>query len=243
LFWAAAREKYRGVTADDEDVRKFLELSNSFQTDIYEGLSGTIQDLGHKWVAARTPAAGRVLEIGFGAGRHSLFFSGRRDRYFASEFSPAHLGSPLWASFGGPILRCDARRLPFPAATFDAVISIYNLEHITDLQGVFREVHRVLAPKGTLLIGLPCEGGFLWNIGRELTSRRMFMKKYGINYDKVIAYEHVWDFKGVERSLRDSALFTIEARRFYPFFLPAANLNLIACLRCTKAATGRGSVN
>ncbi len=125
--------------------------------------------------------------------------------------------------------------MPFRPEFFDATISVYNLEHIAELQEVFREVHRTLKPGGRFLIGLPCEGGLLWNIGRELTTRRIFMKKYGVNYDKIIAYEHVWDFRGVERELRRSELFTIAAQRFYPFFLPAPDLNLIACLECYKS--------
>jgi len=233
MFWSRARATYQDVSADDEDVQKFLRLSNNFQTDIYQGLNGKIQDLGHQWVAQRTPA-GKVLEIGFGAGRHSLFYAGRREDYFASEYSSVHANTPRWKDVRGRVLRCDARRLPFPAASFQAVISIYNLEHIADLQSVFSEVHRVLAPAGTFLIALPCEGGLLWNIGRELTSRRMFMKKYGINYDKVIAFEHVWDFRGVYRHILECGLFHIQTIRFLPLLLPFADLNLIACLDCSR---------
>jgi len=235
LFWARARERYRGVSPDDEDIRKFQKLSNSFQTDIYRGVCGWLQDLGHRWVAARTPACGSVLEIGFGGGRHSLFYRGDWQNYTASEFSAAHLDSPLWSGFKGNLLRCDARSLPFRAHRFDAVISIYNLEHVADLQSVFREVHRVLTLGGRFLVALPCEGGLLWNIGRELTSRRVFQRKYGVNYDKVIAFEHVWDFHGVRAELLRSGLFRVLSRRFIPAFVPSVHLNLIGCMECAKA--------
>ena len=234
MFWSKARAKYGNVSADDEDIRRFHQLSNSFQTDIYQGIGGAIQDLGHRWVAGRTPS-GRILEIGFGAGRHSLFFGGKWENYIASEFSAAHSKSPLWAKFEGKILRCDARRLPFTAGVFDAVLSIYNLEHISDLQSVFHEVHRVLAAGGRFLVALPCEGGFAWNLGRELTSRRMFMRKYGINYDKVIAFEHVRDFRGVYAEMRASGLFRVMSRRFIPAVIPFVHLNLIVCMECAKA--------
>jgi SAM-dependent methyltransferase len=234
LFWARARDKYRGLSPDDEDIRKFQKLSNNFQNDIYQGIAGAIQDLGHRWVAARTPA-GSVLEIGFGGGRHSLFYRGEWENYIASEFTAVHLKSPLWEKFRGRILRCDARRLPFAAKQFDAVISIYNLEHIADLQSVFREVHRVLTGRGRFLVALPCEGGLLWNIGRELTSRRLFQRKYGLNYDKVIAFEHVWDFHGVRAELLRSGLFRVLSRRFIPAFVPSVHLNLIGCMECAKA--------
>jgi hypothetical protein len=114
------------------------------------------------------------------------------------------------------------------------VISIYNLEHIRELQRVLDEVHRVLVPEGRFLVALPCEGGFFWNIGREITTRRTIQKKYGINYDKVIAYEHVWDVQGVIREIRASKRFRVAEHAYLPFRIPSANLNLIACMEYVK---------
>src|SRR5262249_60886097 len=119
-------------------------------------------------------------------------------------------------------------------AAFSTVISIYNLEHILDLQRVLSEVHRVLDPGGSFLIALPCEGGLAWNLGRELTTRRQFQKKYGINYDKIIAYEHVRDFRGVFEELAASRLFDVVRQRFFPALVPSVDLNLVACIECRK---------
>jgi len=234
LFWKQARAKYAGVTADDPDVRRFHELSHSFQLDVYGGITGWIQDQGHRWVAART-GRGRALEIGFGAGRHSLFFGGDRSKYFASEYSQVHTESTAWQSVQGRCLRCDARALPFQSQSFETVISIYNLEHIEDLQGVFSEVSRVLTPDGKFLVALPCEGGLGWNLGRELTTRRFFRKKYGVDYDKIVAFEHVRDIYGVLQEIDRSGRFTIVEQAYLPFRLPSANVNLIACVSLARA--------
>lgn len=237
MFWAKARKSYPNVSVDDPDVQTFLRLSNEFQKDVYKGLGGAVQDAGHRWVAARTQErAGKVLEIGFGAGRHSLFYSGSAEDYFVSEYSGVHQNTQNWRAQKGRSLQCDARALPFADQSFQTVISIYNLEHIGDLPRVFQEVHRVLEPNGRFLIALPCEGGLAWNLGRELTTRRFFQKKYGINYDKVIAYEHIWSFKGIVEKLRESGLFTFTSRKFYPAFVPISDLNLIGCLECTRIA-------
>jgi SAM-dependent methyltransferase len=234
VFWKSARRAYAGVTSDDPDIKKFQELSAEFQKDVYKGMGGVIHDIGHRWIARRTQP-GRVLEIGFGIGRHALYYSGNRQDYFVSEYSSVHFGSEHWAEIRGRGVHCDARNLPFRAKAFHTVISIYNLEHIQDLQQVFREVHQVLTTDGKFLIALPCEGGLAWNLGRELTTRRVFQKKYGVNYDKIIAYEHVWDFCGVLNELVRSGLFTITLKRFFPSLLPSVDLNLIACIECTKA--------
>ena len=234
MFWKQARAKYAGVTADDPDVRRFLELSHAFQHDAYSGIGGWIQDEGHRWIAART-GRGRVLEIGFGAGRHSLFFGGDRARYFACEYSTVHARSAEWQSMQGRCLRCDARALPFAAASVDTVISVYTLEHIEDLQAVLGEVSRVLTPQGQFLVGLPCEGGLAWNLGRELTTRRLFSKKYNVNYDKVIAFEHVRDVDGIVDEVHASKFFRIAERSYLPFRVPSAHINLIMCLRLVRA--------
>lgn len=47
---------------------------------------------------------------------------------------------------------CDAKRLPFPDAHFDAVLSNSIIHHIPDPRHVFREVARVLRPGGALLL-------------------------------------------------------------------------------------------
>lgn len=231
MFWKQARERYGGVTADDEDVRKYLRIAPQLQQDGYTGVVGYIQDLGHRWVAERTPP-GPVLEIGFGTGRHRLFFSGRPEEYFVSDSSEWHVTTEAWRSLRGRAVRCDARQLPYRTVAFETVISIYNLEHISDLDSVLREAHRVLRSKGRFLVALPCEGGLLWNLGRELTTRPRFQHRYGINYDKIIAYEHVRDFRAVLAEIRQSRLFRIDEWQMLPFHVRTHHLNLIACLRC-----------
>lgn len=46
----------------------------------------------------------------------------------------------------------DAKSLPFPAESFDAVISNTILHHIPEPRGAFREMVRVLRPGGTLFV-------------------------------------------------------------------------------------------
>jgi SAM-dependent methyltransferase len=51
----------------------------------------------------------------------------------------------------------DILALPFPDASFEAVICSSVLYHqwVTDVEGAVREMHRVLRPGGTLLINVP----------------------------------------------------------------------------------------
>jgi SAM-dependent methyltransferase len=51
----------------------------------------------------------------------------------------------------------DIHELPFPDASFDAVIcsSVLYHEWVSDVEGAVREMHRVLRPDGVLLINVP----------------------------------------------------------------------------------------
>jgi SAM-dependent methyltransferase len=234
MFWKTARAAYAGTDASDPDIVRYLAVSAELQQSGNEGLVGKIHDIGHRWIAKRA-AGGKTLEVGFGSGHHQKFVRGDGRDYFPSEYSSWHFSSDAWRAVRGRGVGADARALPYRDASFDNVISIYNLEHIDDLQGVFAEVRRVLKRTGRFLIALPCEGGLLWNVGRELTTRRVFQKKYGINYDKAIAFEHVRDFEGVVAELRKSRLFRVESQSLFPALVPTHHLNLIACLECTVA--------
>jgi demethylmenaquinone methyltransferase/2-methoxy-6-polyprenyl-1,4-benzoquinol methylase len=53
---------------------------------------------------------------------------------------------------GIPVIQGIAEHLPFRDEAFDFLSMGYALRHIADLEAVFREYHRVLRPKGRLLI-------------------------------------------------------------------------------------------
>jgi len=131
-------------------------------------------------------------------------------------------------------VQCDASRLPFRSDWFDGVVSTYSLEHMRRLEDTLAEIVRVLKPGGRLVVALPCEGGFLYNLGREMTTRRAFQKKFGLNYDKLVAFEHVHDLASIQLSLQQKSLLALRNRRFFPAMLPLDHLNVIACFAFEK---------
>jgi SAM-dependent methyltransferase len=98
------------------------------------------------WLAERLPelTAGRVLDLGCGDGRflppRAVGLDIAEDRLVA-----ARLRSSL-------LVRADARAIPFGDATFDTVYAHRMLNDTADLDGVLREIVRVLAPGGRLLV-------------------------------------------------------------------------------------------
>lgn len=233
MFWTKARRLYGHLTSDDPEIQRYLKLVRPVQEEGGGGLAEYFENLGRRWVVAHTPQ-GRVLEIGAGVGRHARLNQGHVGEYFVSEFQSGHLENPLWKEFRGRAIQCDASRLPFRGGWFDGVVSTYSLEHMRRLKDTLGEIARVLKPGGRLVLALPCEGGFLWNLGREILTRRAFQKEFGLDYDKIIAYEHVHDLASVKEHLRANRDLVQIRQRFFPLVAPQTDLNLIACFSLEK---------
>ncbi|MBV8160393.1 MAG: class I SAM-dependent methyltransferase, partial [Acidimicrobiia bacterium] len=99
--------------------------------------------------------AAAVLDVGCGEGQIA--------RLAASLGAPLVVGiDPTWAQLavarqrGGPAAYCrgEAGGLPFPAASFDAVVACLVFEHIDAVDQALAEVGRVLEPGGRFLFFL-----------------------------------------------------------------------------------------
>jgi len=107
------------------------------------------------------PASAQVLEVGCGTGATARFLARRKD------FAGRVLGvdhSPRFIEAANKIAReegvsgrvefrvCDAHRLDFPAATFDAVIAHTLISHVSEPTAVLSEMARVVRPGGTVVV-------------------------------------------------------------------------------------------
>ncbi|MBM4433507.1 MAG: methyltransferase domain-containing protein [Chloroflexi bacterium] len=99
------------------------------------------------------PASGSAVEIGAGSGR-LLIRAGleRPYRLVALDYAAYAMraASENARRAGRTVARVlgDARRLPFPDASFDLVLSGGLLEHFRDPAPVLREMARILSPRG-----------------------------------------------------------------------------------------------
>ena len=74
--------------------------------------------------------------------------------------------------YGGEAMVMDATKLVFPSSSFDKIYSLHTIEHIKDLQSVFREVDRVLKPGGLAFFVYP------WELFRGMAHARGAWKIY-----------------------------------------------------------------
>lgn len=97
----------------------------------------------------------RYLDVGCGNGAAAVHLARRfRLRVTGVDADPGQIRAACAA--GGDLenaqfLVADARRLPFPAGTFDVVASNKTTHHIPDWERAFEEMTRVLAPGGYLI--------------------------------------------------------------------------------------------
>jgi SAM-dependent methyltransferase len=124
---------------------------------------------------------GRVLDLGAGTGRSSIMVLRERPRAtlvasdlfggsFAQHFGPAgrpqdRLRANLDAAGVGDrasIETADMLKLPFPAASFDALVSAYAMDHLgrNGARTALAEAHRVLKPGGDFLLILIANDGW-----------------------------------------------------------------------------------
>jgi SAM-dependent methyltransferase len=104
------------------------------------------------WACHEVPLSGDVLEIGPGYGITTRWLLEQGGRVTAVEVDPA-LAARLQEGFGDrvDVHTGDGADLPFPDASFDAVVCFTMLHHVPSAQRqdrLFAEAARVLRPDG-----------------------------------------------------------------------------------------------
>ena len=137
---------------DEDEIRKSAQLEQTHWW--YSGRRALVGRL----MASVTP--GTALDVGCGSAGNTAVLRDLGWRVTGLEYSPA--AAVLARSRGLPIVRGDARRLPFPDQSFDLVMSTDMWEHIDEDDQVAAEAARVLRPGGRLLVAVPA-GMDLWS--------------------------------------------------------------------------------
>lgn len=101
----------------------------------------------------------RVLGLGF-ATPYMRFALDRAERVLA--FMPAKQGASAWPREGpSHTVLCDPLEMPLTDAAIDLTICVHALEHIGDAEELMRELWRVTAPNGRIIVVVPRRRG-MW---------------------------------------------------------------------------------
>lgn len=131
---------------DEEEIRKSAALEQR-----------------HWWYAERRSLVrrlvrplppGRALDVGCGGGGNTQVLRDLGWQVSGLEHSPTAAAAARRR--GLPVVRGDARLLPFRDGSLDLVMSTDMWEHIDDDVAVAEETARVLRPGGRALVAVPC---------------------------------------------------------------------------------------
>ncbi len=96
----------------------------------------------------------RVLDVGAGSGTFSNRLAARGFEVTSTDVTDEAL-EVLRTRVSGRVARGDATALPFPAASFDALVLGEVLEHLEDDLAALAEAARVLRRRGVLAVTVP----------------------------------------------------------------------------------------
>ncbi len=85
---------------------------------------------------------------------------------------------------------------------YDRIISVATFEHICDLPDVIQRSAELLKENGIMSVSIPNEGRFLWHFAYTMTTGIEFKKKWGLDYEIWMRYEHVNTADEIEILLR-----------------------------------------
>lgn len=101
----------------------------------------------------------RVLGLGF-ATPYLRFTLAKAERVLA--FMPARQGASAWPREGpSHTVLCDPLEMPLTDAAVDLTIAIHAFEHVADAEELMRELWRITAPNGQLIVVVPRRRG-IW---------------------------------------------------------------------------------
>jgi SAM-dependent methyltransferase len=108
----------------------------------------------------RLPARARILDAGCGSGRNMVELS-RHGSVTGIELSSTSVQIACTRDTG-EVIEGSVLQMPFDADSFDLAASLDVIEHLEDDLAALRELRRVVAPGGALLVTVPAYP-WLWS--------------------------------------------------------------------------------
>lgn len=177
----------------------------------------------------------RTLEVGAGLGEHRQWEDLSRQEYHQMEYRADWVEIlkekyPGEAVVGGDI----QQKLPYADGYFDRVIAIHVLEHLPNLPAALQEIQRLLKDGGVFDIVIPCEGGGFYELARNLTTARLFKKKFKMSYKPIMQVEHINTVQDILACFKEYPNFKVQRQSYFPFRVPSLHANVCLGMRFQK---------
>jgi ubiquinone/menaquinone biosynthesis C-methylase UbiE len=224
------REKFgTKIIENDTCWIEWLKFTEKFYLETQKrGIGKIINEMGYKILKNVDFNNKVLLELGPGNLPHKKFWLNEPNKFYAIDTNKNFLKSTkekINCEFEG-IKVSRSSKIPIESNSVNIILSFYSLEHIYELDQMLKEFNRILKKDGIIVGAIPNEGGLAWGIGRYLTTRR-YTKKFNINYDKIICWEHP-NFADFILNSFEKNKFRIEKIKFSPFnYIKCLDFNLV----------------
>lgn len=168
------------------------------------------------WLPTPKKPCERLLEIGLGYGTVAQVLANRGFSFFGLDIAsgPVEMAAERMRRLGPPqdssrVTQGSALEIPYPAETFDQVVSIGCLHHTGALERAVDEVRRVLRPGGRasiMVYNAHSLGRFYLGARSLITKRRLltdaeWRRVYDADVDGIAAPETVFTSVGAAKKL------------------------------------------
>ncbi len=127
-----------------------------------------------------------ILDAGCGSGRNMIELA-RRGTVTGVELSAASVEKAR-ARGCGEVIEGSVLSMPFADGSFELAVSLDVIEHLEDDLGALRELRRVVAPSGALLVTVPAYQ-WLWSGHDEINHHQ---RRYTLRSLRAVAEEAGW---------------------------------------------------
>jgi SAM-dependent methyltransferase len=162
------------------------------------------------------PPRARILDAGCGSGRNMVDLA-RHGDVTGVEISEASVELARGRHVG-EVVEGSVMEMPFASDSFDLAVCLDVVEHLRDDRAALRELRRVLAPGGALLVTVPAYQ-WLWS-----------------GHDEVNHHHRRYNRAALEQAAREAGWEYTSATHFNSLLLPVA-IALRALERLYKRAT------
>jgi SAM-dependent methyltransferase len=144
--------------------------------DRYATMPDPLADLGFRFLE-RLPVHPTILDAGCGAGRDMAWFEANGASVIGIDLSLGMLAQAR-TRVEGALVQMDMTALAFPEHTFDGVWCMASLLHLpkASVPLALSELHRVLAPAGTLVLAVQEGDSEGWEVGIYPGVERFFAR-------------------------------------------------------------------
>jgi SAM-dependent methyltransferase len=105
-----------------------------------------------------------LLDLGCGDGTNLLWLGQFAERLYGSDYNAVRLARAKARPVDATIFLADILDYPAFDGAFDVIFFNHVLEHIPDDGRALETVRRILAPGGLLVLGVPNEGSWWWQL-------------------------------------------------------------------------------